>query len=76
MSLDINKLQTTKLGMERIKKNLLITEDVISYCKRIMEDKKCKRIKKGKNYYCELNDIVITINSSSYTIITAHRKTT
>nr|WP_292807174.1 DUF3781 domain-containing protein [Methanobrevibacter sp.] len=29
-------------------------------------------VKKGKNYYVEVDDCRITINSSSFTIITAH----
>ncbi len=28
--------------------------------------------KQGKNWYCEVENIKITINSYSYTIITAH----
>ncbi len=28
--------------------------------------------KQGKNWYCEIENIKITINSYSYTIITAH----
>ncbi|WP_288834306.1 DUF3781 domain-containing protein, partial [uncultured Catenibacterium sp.] len=28
----------------------------------------------GKNWYCEIENIIITINSYSYTIITAHIK--
>ena len=30
--------------------------------------------KNGKNYYVEIANIIITINSYSYTIITAHIK--
>ena len=30
--------------------------------------------KKGKNFYADVDDCIITINSSSYTIITAHKK--
>lgn len=29
--------------------------------------------KQGKNWYCEIDDIKITINSYRYTIITAHK---
>ena len=70
---NIDKIHTTKLGMERIKKNLNIDEDVISYCKNIILSNEVNIYKKGKNYYCELNNIKITINSYSYTIITAHK---
>ena len=37
-------------------------------------DKKCNIYKQGKNWYCEIDNIKITINSYSYTIITAHKK--
>lgn len=71
--LNIDKLHTTTMGIERIKKNLqLETNDVVEYCKRVVLDKNCKISKKGKNWYCEKNNIKITINSYSYTIITAH----
>ena len=71
--INIDKIHTTKLGIERIKKNLkLDTDDVINYLKNIIFDKECKIYKKGKNYYCETYDIKITINSNNYSIITAH----
>lgn len=70
---NINKIHTTPMGINRIKKNLkLNTNDVVEYCKNKVLDNKCKIIKKGKNWYCEIDDIKITINSYSYTIITAH----
>ena len=72
---NINKIHTTKLGVSRIKNNLKIEDvDVVSYCKKIILNKDSIITKKGKNYYCELDNIIITINSYSYTIITAHRK--
>lgn len=55
---NIDKVHTTEMGIDRIKKNLKIdTNDVVE---------------QGKNWYCEIDDIKITINSYSYTIITAH----
>ena len=69
---NINKLHTTDMGVSRIKRNLNINEDVIEYCTKIILDKNSNIYKKGKNYYCENNNIIITINSYSYTIITAH----
>ena len=72
---NIEKVHTTKLGIERIKKNLkLNTNNVVEYCKNKILTKNTTIIKKGKNYYCEIGNIVITINSYSYTIITAHIK--
>ena len=71
---NINMLHTTIMGEKRIKKNLNIECDVVEYCKNRIIDKKCDIYKKGKNYYCEIDNIIITINSYSYTIITAHKK--
>ena len=72
---NIDKIHTTKLGIERIRKNLkLDTNNVVDYCKNKVLDKKTNIYNKGKNFYCEIDNIIITINSSSYTIITAHLK--
>lgn len=70
---DIDKVHTTEMGNERIKKNLkLNTNDAVEYCKNKVLDKNCNIYKQGKNWYCEIDNIIITINSYSYTIITAH----
>ena len=72
---NIDKVHTTEMGIDRIKKNLkLDTDDVVEHCKKRVLDKSCNIYKQGKNYYCEIDNIVITINSYSYTIITAHIK--
>ncbi len=68
----MNKIHTTILGVDRIRKNLGITGDVVSYCKNKIIDEHCFIYKNGKNWYCEIDDIRITINSYSYTLITAH----
>lgn len=70
---NIDRIHTTKLGVDRIKRNLKIdVEDVVGYCKSRVLDKNCNIYKKGKNWYCEIDNVIITINSYSYTIITAH----
>lgn len=70
---NIDKVNTTKLGMDRIKNNLkLNTSEVVEYCKNKILDKNCNIYRKGKNWYCEIDGIKITINSYSYMIITAH----
>ena len=70
---NIEKIHTTKLGVNRIKRNLkLNTNNVVEYCKEKIKNSKIT--KQGKNYYCEIDNIIITINSYSYTIITAHIK--
>lgn len=72
----IDKIHTTKLGIERIKRNLkLDTQDVVAYCRNKILDKNSHIYKRGKNWYCEVDQIKITINSLSYTIITAHKMT-
>lgn len=72
---NINKVHTTEMGINRIIKNLkLNTNDVVEYCKNKVLDKNCNIYKQGKNWYCEVENIIITINSYSYTIITAHIK--
>ena len=69
----IYKIHTTEMGIDRIKKNLkLNTNDVVEFCKNKILDKNCNIYKQGKNWYCEIDNIKITINSYSYTIITAH----
>lgn len=70
---NINKIHTTAMGIDRIKKNLKLNmDDVVCYCKNKILDKNCNIYKKGKNWYCEVDNVRITINSYSYTIITAH----
>ncbi len=70
---NIDKVHTTKLGIDRIKKNLKIdTDDVVEWCKNKVLDQNCNIYKQGKNWYCEVDNVKITINSYSYTIITAH----
>lgn len=70
---NIDKIHTTEMGMDRIRKNIeLVDCDVVGYCKKKILDKKCNIYKQGKNWYCENDNVKITINSYSYTIITAH----
>ncbi|MBM6831244.1 DUF3781 domain-containing protein [Faecalicoccus acidiformans] len=74
ISLDnIDRIHTTEMGVDRIKRNLKIdTDDVVEYCKNKVLKNQCSIYKQGKNWYCEVENIKITINSYSYTIITAH----
>ena len=70
---NIDKIHTTKIGVDRIKKNLKLENiNIVEYCKNKILDKNCNIFKKGKNWYCEVDNIIITINYSSYTIITAN----
>lgn len=72
---NIDKVHTTELGIERIKRNLnLERDDVVQYCVELIEDNSSTVTKKGKNYYVNSHNTEITVNSSSFTIITAHLK--
>ena len=70
---NIEKIQTTELGIERIKKNLeLDTKDVVEWCKQKVKLSD-NIIKKGKYWYVSIENSIITINVKSFTIITAHK---
>ncbi|MBQ5549642.1 MAG: DUF3781 domain-containing protein, partial [Bacteroidales bacterium] len=34
----------------------------------------CTITRNGKNFYCDIDGIIITVNAHSFTIITAHKK--
>jgi hypothetical protein len=69
---NLEKIHTTELGVERIKRNLkLETNNVADWCRQRIS-KAEKIIRKGKNWYAHSDNAVITINAHSYTIITAH----
>ena len=71
---NIDRVHTTEMGVERIRRNLQLDDvDVVVYCTDKVLDKKCNIYRQGKNWYCEIDQIKITINAYSYTIITAHR---
>ena len=70
---NIDKIHTTPMGAERIKRNLnLHTDDVVVWCKAAVEQADII-IGQGKNWYVYKDGAVITINARSYTVITAHR---
>lgn len=70
---NIDKIHTTEMGIYRIKRNLNIDiTDVVEYCRNKVLERDCNIYKQGKNFYCEVDNMKITINSYSYTIITAH----
>ena len=71
---NIDRIHTTEMGVGRIQKNLGITEEPVSYCILKLKKEESTITRKGKNYYVEFDDCIITINSSSFTIITAHKK--
>ena len=72
---NIQKLHTTPMGIDRIKRNLGLGEDVsdvVEFCRNAIRREDCQITRQGKNWYCEISDIIITVNAYSYTIITAH----
>jgi hypothetical protein len=71
----VEKLHTTELGAERIRKNLCLdVNDVVEWCKQKVKNKNSHIIRKGKNWYIMIDGYIITINAHSYTIITAHNE--
>lgn len=71
----IDKLHTTELGAERVRKNLDIDcTDVVAWCRARITDPRAVLERRGKNWYATLDDVVITVNATRFTIITAHRK--
>jgi hypothetical protein len=71
---NLDKIHTTELGKERIKRNLcLATDDVVDWCIQKIQDTKSDIFRKGKNWYINIDNCVITVNAYSYTIITAHK---
>ena len=70
----LDRLHTTELGAERIRRNLLLeTDAVVSWCRKKIETPGAEILRKGKNWYIRTDGCVITVNAYSYTIITAHR---
>lgn len=70
---NIDRLKTTINGAIRVRNNLgLNSVNVVEWCKNLIMNKNAKVRKEGKNYYVQANSYEITINSSSFTIITAH----
>ena len=71
---NLDKLHTTALGIERIKKNIsLDVEDVVNWCREEIEKNNACISRKGKNWYISVDKFKITVNAYSFTIITAHK---
>lgn len=72
--INLDKIGTTELGVKRLKSNLgLNTENFVEWCKNKVKASN-NITRKGKNWYVHIDNAVITINASSYTIITAHKE--
>lgn len=71
----IAEIHTTELGAIRIRRNLALdAEDPVEWCETAIRRPDSKVERRGKNWYIRVEDCVITVNSHSCTIITAHRK--
>ena len=77
----IDKLHTTELGAGRVRKNLGVDSsvagdaaDVVAWCRARITDPRAGLERRGKNWYAVVDDVVITVNATKFTIITAHRK--
>ena len=74
---NIEKVHTTEMGVGRIRKNLGLGDiDVVVWCRTKIRDKEAVITRQGKNWYVRIDGYEITVNASSYTIITAHKKIT
>ncbi len=71
---NLDKLHTTELGIERIKRNLsLDIDDVVVWCKDKIGSPDTAITRNGKNWYVSISGYILTVNAYSYTIITAHK---
>ncbi len=72
---NIDRVHTTDLGVDRIIRNLGLGDiDVVAWCKEKILDPNAIIERQGKNWYVHIDGCVITVNASSYTIITCHRE--
>lgn len=71
---NLDKLHTTELGAVRIQRNLFLDiDDVVEWCKMKIKAANSNIKRKGKNWYVNADNCIITVNAHSYTIITAHK---
>ena len=71
---NLDRLHTTALGLERIRRNLsLDTEDAVEWCRGKIRSPEAQIERRGKNWYICIENCATTVNAASYTIITAHR---
>ena len=71
---NLDKVHTTEMGVDRIKRNIEVdVDDIVAYCIDKIKQENAVIERKGKNYYVSVDGIIITVNASSYTIITGHK---
>ncbi len=72
---NIEKLHTTPMGVDRIRRNLRLghdVKDVVAWCRQKILDTNAVIARQGKNWYVKIDGCIITVNAYSFTIITAH----
>ena len=69
------RIHTTEMGAERIRRNLGLPDhtDAAAWCRAKIQSPGASVERRGKNWYIRIDGCEITVNASSYTIITAHR---
>ena len=71
------KLHTTPMGVDRIRSNLELSDDVkdvVAWCRQKILDNHADISRQGKNWYVKIDGCIFTVNAFSYTIITAHKE--
>ena len=74
---NLDKLHTTAMGVERIRRNLELSDDVkdvVTFCRQKVLAPTANISRQGKNWYVKIDGCIITVNAYSYTIITAHKE--
>lgn len=72
---NIEKLHTTPMGLDRIRRNLRLGDDVkdiVVWCRQKILATDTIITRQGKNLYVKIDGCEFTVNAYSFTIITAH----
>ena len=72
---NIEKLHTTPMGLDRIRRNLRLgddVKDVVVWCRQKILATDAIITRQGKNLYVKIDGCEFTVNAYSCTIITAH----
>ncbi|MBQ9377561.1 MAG: DUF3781 domain-containing protein [Schwartzia sp.] len=70
---NLDRLHTTPLGTERVRRNLSAQiGDVAAWCRACLAEPDAESSRRGKNWYAAAKGVLWTINARSHTIITAH----
>ena len=72
---NLDKDHNKEMDVDRIKRNIEVeVDDIVKYSVDKIKQENAVIEIKGKNFYVTVDGIIITINASSYTIITAHKE--